>query len=49
MSKVTSADRKRSKAAADLKAWSAEAGKRATLAAIWLTDEEVNRLVHKFR
>jgi prevent-host-death family protein len=49
MDELLDARRRRSKAVADLEAWSAEAQKRATPAAAVLTDEEVTRLVHEAR
>jgi antitoxin Phd len=42
-------ERRRARAAAAFKAWSAEAEKRAPPEAAALTDEEVNRLVHELR
>ena len=47
MKELLDARRRRGKAVADLEAWSTEAAKRATPAA--LTDEDVNRLVHETR
>ena len=49
MNELLDARRRRSKALADLEAWSAQAEKLATPAAAGLTDEEVNRLVHDAR
>jgi len=49
MEELLSARRARSKAVAELEAWSAQAKKRATPAAERLSDEEVNRLVHEAR
>lgn len=49
MEQLLDARRRRSKAVADLEAWSARAKKRATPAAERLTDEQVNRLVHEGR
>jgi prevent-host-death family protein len=49
MEDVLDARRRRSKAVADLEAWSAKAGKRAKAASAGLTDEAVNRLVHEAR
>ena len=49
MEELLVARRRRSKAVADLEAWSAQAGKRAKPAAAALTDEEVTRLVHEVR
>jgi prevent-host-death family protein len=46
MEELLNARRRRSKAVAELEAWSARAKKRAGSA---LTDEEVNRLVHEAR
>jgi antitoxin Phd len=47
MEELLDARRRRSKAVADLETWSAEARKRAKPAAVTLTDEDVNRLVHE--
>jgi antitoxin Phd len=49
MEELLSARRTRSKAVAELEAWSARAQKSARPAAARLTDEEVNRLVHETR
>jgi antitoxin Phd len=49
MDELLDARRRRSKAIADLDAWSARAQKRATPDAAALTDEEVTRLVHEAR
>jgi antitoxin Phd len=49
MEDVLDARRRRSKAVAELEAWSAKATKRAKPAASKLTDEDVTRLVHKAR
>lgn len=49
MDELLDARRRRSKALADLEAWSAQAQKRATSAATALTDEDVNRLVNEAR
>jgi prevent-host-death family protein len=49
MEELLTARRKRSRAVADLEAWSARVKKSATPAAARLTDEEVNRLVHEAR
>ena len=49
MEELLDARRARSKAVAELEAWSAQAKKRAAPAAARLTEEEVNRLVHQAR
>ena len=49
MEELLNARRRRSKAIADMEAWSARAKKRSTPAAKRLTDQEVNRLVHESR
>lgn len=49
MEELLNARRRRTKALADLEAWSTRAKKRSTAAAERLTDEEVNRLVHQTR
>lgn len=53
MEELLNARRKRSRAVADLEAWTAQAAKRTTAAqgaaATALTDEEVVRLVHESR
>lgn len=49
MEELLNARRRRSKAVADLEAWSAKAKKRASPAATALTDEQVVRLVHEGR
>jgi antitoxin Phd len=49
MDELLDSRRKRSRALADLKAWSTQARKRTTKAAAALTDEDVTRLVHQSR
>ncbi len=49
MEELLNARRRRTRAVADLEAWSAKAKKRAAPAAAALTDEEVNRMVHEAR
>ena len=49
MDELLSARRRRSKAVADLEAWSESARKSASPAAAKLTDEDVVRLVHETR
>jgi antitoxin Phd len=49
MEELLNARRRRSKAVAELEAWSARTRRRAGPAAATLTDEEVNRLVHEAR
>jgi antitoxin Phd len=49
MEELLDSRRKRSKALADLEAWSAQATKRATAVSAKLTDEDVNLLVHEAR
>ena len=49
MSELLDARRRRSKAVADLEAWSAQAKEDASPAAATLSDEDVNRLVHEAR
>ena len=49
MEELLNARQRRTKALADLEAWSTRAKKRSTAAAERLTDEEVNRLVHRTR
>jgi antitoxin Phd len=49
MDELLDARRRRSKAIADLEAWSAQAQKSAAPDAAALTDEEVTRLVHEAR
>jgi antitoxin Phd len=49
MDELLDSRRKRSKALADLEAWSDEARKRATPASAALTDRDVNRLVYEAR
>lgn len=49
MEELLNARQRRTKALADLEAWSTRAKKRSTAAAERLTDEEVNRLVHQTR
>ncbi|MGA7521493.1 MAG: type II toxin-antitoxin system prevent-host-death family antitoxin [Acidobacteriaceae bacterium] len=49
MEELLSARRRRSKAVADLEAWSARAKKLTSPAAARLTDEDVNRMVHEAR
>jgi antitoxin Phd len=49
MDELLDARRRRSRAVADLEAWSAAAKKRAAPAAAELTDQDVTRLVHEFR
>ncbi|MFZ0632091.1 MAG: type II toxin-antitoxin system prevent-host-death family antitoxin [Acidobacteriaceae bacterium] len=49
MEELLSVRRRRSKAVAELEAWSVQAKKRARPAAARLTDEEVNRMVHESR
>ena len=49
MKELLNARQRRSKAIAEMDAWSARAKKRATAAADLLTDDEVNRLVHETR
>ena len=49
MDELLDSRRKRSKALADLEAWSAQVMQRATPAAAALTDKDVNLLVHEGR
>ncbi len=49
MSELLDARRRRSKAVAELEAWSAQARKNASPDAASLTDEDVTRLVHEAR
>lgn len=49
MEELLDARRRRSKAVADLEAWSKRARKSATRASAALTDEDVTRLVHESR
>jgi hypothetical protein len=49
MDELLDSRRKRSKALAELEAWSAQAKRRASPAAARLTDKDVTRLVHKLR
>jgi antitoxin Phd len=49
MGDLLDARRKRTAAVADLEAWATRTRKRARPAAVALTDEEVNRLVHESR
>lgn len=49
MDELLDSRRKRSRALADLKAWSVRARKHTTKAAAALTDEDVTRLVHQSR
>ncbi len=49
MEELLDARRRRGQAVTELEAWSARAKKQATPASSKLTDEDVNRLVHKAR
>jgi hypothetical protein len=49
MEELLDARRRRSKAVADLEAWSEAAKKNASAAAAALTDEDVTRMVHETR
>jgi prevent-host-death family protein len=49
MSELLDARRRRSKAVAELEAWSVEAQKKASPDAASLTDDEVTRMVHEDR
>jgi antitoxin Phd len=49
MEELLNGRRRRSKAVADLEAWSAQAQKNATPTSAALTDEDVTRLVHEAR
>jgi antitoxin Phd len=49
MDELLDSRRKRSKALAELEAWSAQAKRRASPASAALTDKDVTRLVHKLR
>jgi antitoxin Phd len=49
MDELLDSRRKRSKALAELEAWSAQAKRRASPASARLTDKDVTRLVHKLR
>jgi antitoxin Phd len=49
MDELLDSRRKRSKALAELEAWSTQAKRRASPAAARLTDKDVTRLVHKLR
>jgi len=49
MKELLNARQRRSKAVAEMEAWSARAKKRATAAAGRLSDEELNQLVHESR
>ena len=49
MEELLDSRRKRSKAVAEFEKWSSQAAQRSTSAPAKLTDEDVNRLVHKAR